>query len=201
MLILNFHKFDAGRDKLLSGLVQSSESVLRDEVGETALEMALETPPFSLDRGKGAVTANVLRVAKPVSRIQGAEPVEQVVKRHWRNGRTVRAGRRVLVSRADFESYLAKTFPKVGYTAGGFEAAASLGGETLPDWIADRNGPGSVEIRVSSSRVEIAFRNEVPWFGNLGVNDRMEQILKGREAALANRLRSMMAKEANAAGF
>lgn len=207
--VVDFTRFDAASDAFLSGLISEGAETLKRHAGQTALEMALATPPGSLgvqgsaahQRGRLSVLANVLRVVVPVSGVVGAEPVEAVVRRHWRRGRMSRPAKRVVVSRADLAAYLQKTYPKVGYTAGGFEAAAQALGASLPGWIEDRNGPGSVSVSVTDSRVEIQFSNDVPWLGDLNVAGRYAQIMKEAEAPLLGALAEVVALSARSAGF
>lgn len=203
--------FSAAGERLAGEVLAGSRAAVIDVAGDAAVAMALATPPGSrsiqgasaLARGRSAIARDVLRVALPISSpTPPVETVAAVMRRYRRNGRTQRLSRRIVVSRADFESYLAKMAPMVGYTAGGFEAAARALGKSLPGWIEDRNGPGSVSIRTGTDLVEVEFRNEVPWFSSLsGMPAMMRAASDAQREPLASALVEVLRRAASRAGF
>jgi hypothetical protein len=203
--------FSAAGERLASGVLEGTRAAVIDVAGDAAVAMALATPPGSrgvqgesaLARGRSAIARDVLRVAVPISSPKPpVETVATVMRRYRRNGRTPRLSRRIVVSRADFESYLARTAPMVGYTAGGFEAAAHALGKSLPGWIEDRNGPGSVSIRTGGDLVEVEFSNDVPWFSSLtGMPAMMRSATEAQREPLETALVEVLRRSAAASGF
>ncbi len=210
MLSVSTADFERRGARFVAGLLRGGESLLREVMGAAAVEAASVTPPGSasvqgagaLERGKQAVTSNELSVGAPVRGAKSASSTAAVVRSHRSGGRTRRRARRIVVSRADFESYLADKHRAVGYTAGGWSAGADLLGAGLPGWMEDVSGPGSVSIQSSGDLVEVRVTNEVPWISELsGMAERLATVMTHAEEGLTARLSEMLDQQANAAGF
>ncbi|MFK5923276.1 MAG: hypothetical protein QM496_13950 [Verrucomicrobiota bacterium] len=210
MLFVSTANLQRSGELLLSGFARGSESVLGEVMSEASLQAALVTPPGSpsvqgnsaLERGKRAVTANVLSVVRPIRGAVSTVSTAGVVRAHRRGGRTRRRTRRLVVSAADFESYIADKHRAVGYTAGGWAAGVALGSSSLPDWMNDASGPGSVTVRVAGDLVVIEVKNEVSWISDLaGMAERLATVMTGAEEGLTSRLIDMLDQQARATGF
>lgn len=186
----------AAGDRFVSDLAASSESILRAVAGAAVVEMAHSTPPgnglsvrgaSALAMGESTLKADAYSLMIPIPGAQSPEPVGQIVTRHrGPNGRVVRPAKKIIVSMGDFQAYLRKALPRVGYTAGGWNAAATALGRDLPPWMTDHPGPGSISIQFGGDVFSIEIRNEVPWFGIMSRN--AEAALAPYERQLAETL-------------
>lgn len=149
----------------------------------------------ALARGRQAVTKNTLRVVYASDHAPSGPSVAALVKSHWRGRKTRRpaGGDRFPVPRAELERYLRETWPKVGYTAGGWTVAAGALGAELPSWITDRPGPGAYEFSEDAGGVRILAENRVAWLPELRVAAMYARIFADMDRALVDDLQAAFA--------
>jgi len=210
MFTVSTTNLDRKAARFCSGLMAASEAVLTDVMGEAVLDVAMATPPgdasvqgeSALERGKNAVTGDVFSVVVPVAGATKTESVAAAMGMYRSGGRVRRPPRPIVVSEADFESYLAGAHRSVGYTAGGWSESARKLGKSLPSWMEDVPGPGSITIRRSGGMVSIEVRNQVPWIGSLsGMAETVATAQAKSRETLRARLREAILHQASASGF
>jgi hypothetical protein len=123
--------------------------------------------------------------------------------------RTLDVGRhrfidRMVVTPAAANRMLKELYRRVGYLAGGWNAAAKKLGLRLPNWIANKTANNGACIEVlAGNQLSITISNKVRFAGKVkGLRSRIQSALNNRARAMDRQLRDMALKgAAKRAGF
>lgn len=210
-LEIDFRPFLAGGERFVADLTASSDQILRSVAGAAVVKMAEVTAPGSWGvKGRSAfmlgeqtLKADAYSAVHPIPGAISPQPVESIIRgMRGRDGRVRKPAKRIVVSSSDFAQYLRTALPRVGYTAGGFKAAADALGRFLPGWMTDVPGPGSIVFTTGGDVVAIEIRNEVPWFATMDyAQGRAENVLKEYEAPLREYLERALVASQRTAGL
>lgn len=196
-LFFDWNHWQTATGALVDRWTVGAQDAIRAAGRDVVVDLARATPPGApgrsfeeaLHRGERNLTANLLRVAQPAPGRGGAGvgALAVQVRKHWRRRRTVRpSGPRLVVNEAAFSQYYRQVWPSIGYTAGGWAAAAGDLGAALPGWITDQAGPGRIVAGVAGGLVFLEMVNAVPWIGEVpAMAARVDGVLAGHEPALA----------------
>lgn len=99
----------------------------------------------------------------------------------------------------EWNDYLDTLQGQVGRARGGWTAAATAVGLSLPNWVTRHAAGGSANALIEPGKVTFTFINRAIFIPDY--QDKVELALAGREKAMANDLRRMFAGAATHAGF
>ena len=165
-------RLDLGIDQLAASHHQFAtqlrgwgEKAILDFAAETIPDLATAVGPKTERQGKAAVTADILKIVRPV--IEGpvdSTSVSRLVSRRRDDGRVKRRSKnKFRVRLSDYLRYRDEKHGMVGYSAGGYQEAARRLGVVLPSWMTDNPAPGSFAIDRKPDGILITVKNEVPW--------------------------------------
>ncbi len=107
-----------------------------------------------------------------------------------------------LVTRSALSAYLREVKGRVGYLAGGFNAAAAKVGYRPPAWIWRHRSPGSVRLRVSARGIQFRATNAVDYAsGVAALESRIQRGIDAQTGKLRRETEYLLARAARASGF
>ena len=127
-------------------------------------------------------------------------------KHYYRNGRFTRAGGatrdigrwrfidKFVLPMENFREYLKDQYAKVGYLMSGWRVAARKLGLSIPQWVANADGPSSGEIQITEDRLRIVALNEVS-FASMRIPDRrIQKAIDRQEGKMQRAFENYVAK-------
>lgn len=129
---------------------------------------------LALDRGKAKITVDMLKAFKVVSKVTGFRvkaPLNWYMERRFKRGGSVVKMEVSLSEFRDIERYLQA---RVGWMQSGWNAALVRFKAAIPSWVKNKNGPGSVVVQKTLTKMICSAKNEVKQIKN--INDMQRRI-------------------------
>ena len=188
-LVINTDRFHRAAQSLREGVEQEVAAMLNEEAPGMVDVVQNATPPAhdglslsdGIQHGQSLVAADVHRVVIPVAVSRAEMGVRDAMSRYRINGRVpAQIAKRILVARADMESYIAEKKTHVGNLARG--------------WFA--------RVKSSGGRITLLLGNAVPYAANVtGLQAHANEALRSQLHRLQDRAVTAVAKAAKNAGF
>ena len=116
---------------------------------------------LALNRGKAKITIDLqksFRVVKKVLGKRAASPLDLYLSQRWKKG-----GPKLKfeVSLSEFRDVERELQSRVGYMQSGWNHALQRFKAKVPPWVANKNGPGTVAVRKTASKMIVTAENKV----------------------------------------
>lgn len=124
---------------------------------------------IALQRGKAAITVDLYKAFRVVQKVSGVKlnaPLQWYLKQRNSKGRF--AGKvRVEIPLPEFREIERQLHSRVGWMQSGWNVALKRFGGKIPSWVSNKNGPGSVTVEKSTTRMIITAKNDVRSIGSI----------------------------------
>jgi len=129
---------------------------------------------LALDRGKAKITVDMLKAFRVVNKVTGTRLANPL---NWYLGQRFKKGRSVVkfeVSLSEFKDIERMLHARVGYMQSGWNAALVRFNAAIPSWVKSKNGPGSIVVQKTMTKMVCLAKNEVSEIRN--INDMQRRI-------------------------